>query len=154
MKPKRKRQQRTVYTSGQIRVLEDKFWSMQYLTLQERADLAAQIGLSQTQVCKLLLRRFCRAGYWVMCSPHAKVAYRWAPQGRHSLRAWACLLRQVGYNQDLILISALINALCFPHDLCLHIRSKIFIEFLCGFTGQDMVSKQTIKIEKTSKSNS
>ena len=53
IKPKRKRQQRTVYTIEQVTVLEKKFWKMQYLTLSERAELAAKIGLSQTQVCNL-----------------------------------------------------------------------------------------------------
>ncbi|XP_077590912.1 homeobox protein Dlx3b-like [Stigmatopora nigra] len=49
-KPKKIRKPRTIYSSFQLAVLQRRFQSAQYLALPERAELAAQLGLTQTQV--------------------------------------------------------------------------------------------------------
>lgn len=49
-KGKRIRKPRTIYTSHQLQELQRRFNKTQYLALPERAELAAQLGLSQTQV--------------------------------------------------------------------------------------------------------
>ncbi|XP_053708079.1 homeobox protein Dlx3b-like [Synchiropus splendidus] len=49
-KPKKIRKPRTIYSSYQLAVLQRRFQSAQYLALPERAELAAQLGLTQTQV--------------------------------------------------------------------------------------------------------
>lgn len=49
-KPKKVRKPRTIYSSYQLAVLQRRFQSAQYLALPERAELAAQLGLTQTQV--------------------------------------------------------------------------------------------------------
>ena len=50
------RKPRTIYSSLQIQHLERRFQRTQYLGLPERAELASNLGLTQTQV-RLLLRR-------------------------------------------------------------------------------------------------
>lgn len=49
-KGKRIRKPRTIYTSHKLQELQRRFNKTQYLALPERAELAAQLGLSQTQV--------------------------------------------------------------------------------------------------------
>ncbi|KAI4898170.1 hypothetical protein NFI96_016259, partial [Prochilodus magdalenae] len=49
-KGKKLRKPRTIYSSGQLAALQQRFQQTQYLALPERADLAAQLGLTQTQV--------------------------------------------------------------------------------------------------------
>ncbi|XP_056263691.1 homeobox protein Dlx3b-like [Pseudoliparis swirei] len=49
-KPKKVRKPRTIYSSYQLAVLQRRFQTAQYLALPERAELAAQMGLTQTQV--------------------------------------------------------------------------------------------------------
>ena len=49
-KSKKVRKPRTIYSSYQLAVLQRRFQSAQYLALPERAELAAQLGLTQTQV--------------------------------------------------------------------------------------------------------
>lgn len=44
------RKPRTIYSSLQIQQLERRFQRTQYLALPERAELAATLGLTQTQV--------------------------------------------------------------------------------------------------------
>lgn len=44
------RKPRTIYSSFQLRELNKRFQKTQYLALPERADLAAYLGLTQTQV--------------------------------------------------------------------------------------------------------
>ena len=44
------RKPRTIYSSLQIQQLERRFQRTQYLGLPERAELAANLGLTQTQV--------------------------------------------------------------------------------------------------------
>ncbi|KAM8836785.1 homeobox protein Dlx4b isoform 1-T2 [Spinachia spinachia] len=49
-KGKRIRKPRTIYSSLQLQALHQRFQQTQYLALPERADLAAKLGLTQTQV--------------------------------------------------------------------------------------------------------
>ena len=44
------RKPRTIYSSMQLQVLNKRFQRTQYLALPERAELAASLGLTQTQV--------------------------------------------------------------------------------------------------------
>lgn len=50
MKAKKIRKPRTIYSSMQLQVLNKRFQRTQYLALPERAELAASLGLTQTQV--------------------------------------------------------------------------------------------------------
>ena len=59
-KGKKMRKPRTIYSSLQIQQLERRFQRTQYLGLPERAELASNLGLTQTQV-RLLLRRLSTA---------------------------------------------------------------------------------------------
>ena len=47
---KKARKPRTIYTSLQLQQLNSYFQKTQYLSLPERADLAVNLGLTQTQV--------------------------------------------------------------------------------------------------------
>lgn len=47
---KKLRKPRTIYSSLQLQQLNQRFQHTQYLALPERAQLAAQLGLTQTQV--------------------------------------------------------------------------------------------------------
>ncbi|XP_058039119.1 homeobox protein DLX-3 isoform X1 [Ahaetulla prasina] len=49
-KAKKIRKPRTIYSSYQLAALQRRFQKAQYLALPERAELAAQLGLTQTQV--------------------------------------------------------------------------------------------------------
>ncbi|XP_031556143.1 homeobox protein DLX-6-like [Actinia tenebrosa] len=49
-KGKKVRKPRTIYSSFQLRELNKRFQKTQYLALPDRADLAAYLGLTQTQV--------------------------------------------------------------------------------------------------------
>ncbi|XP_075436466.1 homeobox protein DLX-4 [Ascaphus truei] len=49
-KGKKIRKPRTIYSSLQLQALNQRFQQTQYLALPERAELAAQMGLTQTQV--------------------------------------------------------------------------------------------------------
>ncbi|XP_061893331.1 homeobox protein Dlx4a-like [Entelurus aequoreus] len=49
-KGKKVRKPRTIYSSMQLQTLNQRFQQTQYLALPERADLAAKLGLTQTQV--------------------------------------------------------------------------------------------------------
>ena len=50
IKGKKIRKPRTIYSSMQLQVLNKRFQRTQYLALPERAELAASLGLTQTQV--------------------------------------------------------------------------------------------------------
>ena len=50
VKGKKVRKPRTIYSSMQLQVLNKRFQRTQYLALPERAELAASLGLTQTQV--------------------------------------------------------------------------------------------------------
>ena len=50
LKGKKIRKPRTIYSSMQLQVLNKRFQRTQYLALPERAELAASLGLTQTQV--------------------------------------------------------------------------------------------------------
>lgn len=49
-KGKKMRKPRTIYSSLQIQQLERRFQRTQYLGLPDRAELASNLGLTQTQV--------------------------------------------------------------------------------------------------------
>ncbi|KRY43196.1 Homeobox protein Dlx1a [Trichinella spiralis] len=50
-KGKKMRKPRTIYSSLQLQALNKRFQRTQYLALPERAELAASLGLTQTQFC-------------------------------------------------------------------------------------------------------
>ena len=54
-KGKKIRKPRSIYSSLQIQQLERRFQRTQYLALPERAELAASLGITQTQVGPTLL---------------------------------------------------------------------------------------------------
>ncbi len=60
-KGKKIRKPRSIYSSLQIQQLERRFQRTQYLALPERAELAASLGITQTQVGRAELF-FCCAG--------------------------------------------------------------------------------------------
>uniref|UniRef100_A0A914YW88 Homeobox domain-containing protein n=1 Tax=Panagrolaimus superbus TaxID=310955 RepID=A0A914YW88_9BILA len=49
-KGKKTRKPRTIYSSHQLQMLQQRFKQAQYLALPERAELASTLGLSQTQI--------------------------------------------------------------------------------------------------------
>ena len=51
---KKIRKPRTIYSSMQLQILNKRFQRTQYLALPERAELAASLGLTQTQVNKFI----------------------------------------------------------------------------------------------------
>ena len=51
---KKMRKPRTIYSSLQLQQLNRRFQRTQYLALPERAELAASLGLTQTQVGSVL----------------------------------------------------------------------------------------------------
>lgn len=57
-KPKKVRKPRTIYSSFQLAALQRRFQNTQYLALPERAELAASLGLTQTQVGSEIKSRF------------------------------------------------------------------------------------------------
>lgn len=54
-KGKKMRKPRTIYSSLQLQQLNRRFQRTQYLALPERAELAASLGLTQTQVSAITL---------------------------------------------------------------------------------------------------
>lgn len=54
-KGKKMRKPRTIYSSLQLQQLNRRFQRTQYLALPERAELAASLGLTQTQVSELYI---------------------------------------------------------------------------------------------------
>jgi len=51
---KKMRKPRTIYSSLQLQQLNRRFQRTQYLALPERAELAASLGLTQTQVTTVI----------------------------------------------------------------------------------------------------
>ncbi|CAG4963535.1 unnamed protein product [Colias eurytheme] len=56
-KGKKMRKPRTIYSSLQLQQLNRRFQRTQYLALPERAELAASLGLTQTQLLSEVVRR-------------------------------------------------------------------------------------------------
>lgn len=67
-KGKKIRKPRTIYSSVQLQALHQRFQQTQYLALPERADLAAKLGLTQTQVnvSHTLLSPHCCVGFGLL----------------------------------------------------------------------------------------
>jgi len=61
------RKPRTIYSSLQLQELNKRFNQTQYLALPERAELAASLGLTQTQVntVKIEEMRYLYQCYWI-----------------------------------------------------------------------------------------
>lgn len=86
-KPKKVRKPRTIYSSYQLAALQRRFQKAQYLALPERAELAAQLGLTQTQVSvgsvgrrgtlRLSRRRCAWLAFLIPCRPLKLFACRW-----------------------------------------------------------------------------
>uniref|UniRef100_A0A8R1IWG1 Homeobox domain-containing protein n=1 Tax=Caenorhabditis japonica TaxID=281687 RepID=A0A8R1IWG1_CAEJA len=56
VKGKKMRKPRTIYNSQQLQLLQKRFQKTQYLALPDRAALAAELGLSQTQMLMIVIR--------------------------------------------------------------------------------------------------
>ena len=63
IKGKKIRKPRTIYSSMQLQVLNKRFQRTQYLALPERAELAASLGLTQTQVIRVIFI------FLILCCP-------------------------------------------------------------------------------------
>lgn len=64
-KPKKVRKPRTIYSSFQLAALQRRFQKTQYLALPERAELAASLGLTQTQVGDFETRIYSLTCYFI-----------------------------------------------------------------------------------------
>lgn len=79
-KGKKMRKPRTIYSSLQLQQLNRRFQRTQYLALPERAELAASLGLTQTQVSWIQssprqeLFLFCLSQSWNMIIPGCLVS--------------------------------------------------------------------------------
>lgn len=62
-KGKKMRKPRTIYSSLQLQQLNRRFQRTQYLALPERAELAASLGLTQTQVSFIIQFTFINNKY-------------------------------------------------------------------------------------------
>lgn len=68
-KGKKMRKPRTIYSSLQLQQLNRRFQRTQYLALPERAELAASLGLTQTQVSHSPNRHRVKAANWNVSFP-------------------------------------------------------------------------------------
>lgn len=64
-KGKKMRKPRTIYSSLQLQQLNRRFQRTQYLALPERAELAASLGLTQTQVSLFMITTSSNIKYWL-----------------------------------------------------------------------------------------
>lgn len=65
-KGKKMRKPRTIYSSLQLQQLNRRFQRTQYLALPERAELAASLGLTQTQVSRNHIYNFTIYNYAIL----------------------------------------------------------------------------------------
>lgn len=75
-KGKKMRKPRTIYSSLQLQQLNRRFQRTQYLALPERAELAASLGLTQTQVILYqiyFLLYFCACFSWIFRKVSIKI---------------------------------------------------------------------------------
>lgn len=79
-KGKKMRKPRTIYSSLQLQQLNRRFQRTQYLALPERAELAASLGLTQTQVRFLLFFLTASHAHYMA----TKVSYVNQPHGTNS----------------------------------------------------------------------
>ncbi|KAG9329833.1 hypothetical protein JZ751_028942 [Albula glossodonta] len=63
-KGKKIRKPRTIYSSLQLQALNRRFQQTQYLALPERAELAASLGLTQTQASSLSIGKMIAVKIW------------------------------------------------------------------------------------------
>lgn len=71
-KGKKMRKPRTIYSSLQLQQLNRRFQRTQYLALPERAELAASLGLTQTQVSpRLFIQFICNGEFMDKSNGHA-----------------------------------------------------------------------------------
>lgn len=75
-KGKKMRKPRTIYSSLQLQQLNRRFQRTQYLALPERAELAASLGLTQTQVHTTYKTRF----FPLSLSPCPSIHLLFSPQ--------------------------------------------------------------------------
>ena len=72
---KKIRKPKTMYSSFQLAKLKERFQDTQYLSLPERAEFAAGLGLSQTQVCIILYLYLAKSGPCLVLSPSRQVRH-------------------------------------------------------------------------------
>lgn len=84
-KGKKMRKPRTIYSSLQLQQLNRRFQRTQYLALPERAELAASLGLTQTQVSH-------RQQFVIICAPfHTIDSRRTIGTMPNSHRVWVTI---------------------------------------------------------------
>lgn len=106
-KPKKVRKPRTIYSSFQLAALQRRFQKTQYLALPERAELAASLGLTQTQVPPAARLGSARpGGSRARAHPGAEGRAGWARGGAGGLWGAAAAEHRLG--------RAGINGVAFP----------------------------------------
>lgn len=76
-KGKKIRKPRTIYSSLQLQALNRRFQQTQYLALPERAELAASLGLTQTQASFSLNSLFTDMLYRLILCPFSSLHNTW-----------------------------------------------------------------------------
>lgn len=122
-KPKKVRKPRTIYSSFQLAALQRRFQNTQYLALPERAELAASLGLTQTQVGFKKKIKFILSPFLLFYLIKNNAFF-------FGERCFCASLRTVS-----------------PPNL-LFLRLYINGPAVCSFPGQNLVPEQEIKIEE------